>query len=181
MARSAEDIYDELLILRCQDGDADAMDELVARWQRRLLRYAWQLTGRQDAAWDVLQEAWLAIVRGIRGLDDPAHFRHWAYRLVGNKSADWVRRQQRQRKLVDDTADAGQQAAPSQNDEDADRLRHALDRLPADSRGILWLRYFQDMQLDGIARILHIPEGTVKSRLHHARNRLKRAFQRKGD
>jgi hypothetical protein len=45
MARSADDIHDELLVLRCQDGEAEAIEELVARWQHRLWRHAWHLVG----------------------------------------------------------------------------------------------------------------------------------------
>lgn len=179
MARSPEDIRDELLVLRCQDGDAQAMEELVARWQRRLWRHAWHLTGKEDAAWDVVQEVWMAIVRGIRRLEDPARFRPWAYRLVTNKGADWVRRQQRLRKLADDAARAVEPAAePSSGDAGAG-LRRAFGRLPTDCRAILSLRYFQDISLGDIARILELPEGTVKSRLHHARNQLKSALERR--
>jgi RNA polymerase sigma factor (sigma-70 family) len=174
MVRSPDDIHDELLVLRCQDGEAEAMEELVARWQQRLWRHAWHLTGKEDAAWDVAQEVWMAIVRGIHRLEDPARFRHWAYRLATNKAADWVRRQQRQRKLADD--DAREVAAapePSAGGDSLDGLRRAFGRLSTDCRAILSLRYFQDVPLAEIARILELPEGTVKSRLHHARNQLK--------
>ncbi len=82
---------DELLVLRCQDGDGGAMDELVRRWHGRLLRHAWHLTRREDAASDVTQDAWVGIVRGIRRLSDPAMFRVWAYRIVTHKCADWMR------------------------------------------------------------------------------------------
>lgn len=84
----ADDVYDELLVLRCQEGDQDALDELVARWQRRLFDHARRLTQQTDAAWDVVQEAWMAIVRGIGRLQDPASFRPWAYRIVTFKCTE---------------------------------------------------------------------------------------------
>ena len=71
---SRNDAIDALLVMRCQDGGADALDALVRRWQRPLWRYALGLTGRADEAWEVMQEAWLGIVRGIPGLRDPARF-----------------------------------------------------------------------------------------------------------
>lgn len=179
MARSPDDIHDELLVLRCQDGEAEAMEELVARWQQRLWRYAWHLTGKEDAAWDVVQEVWMAIVRGIRRLEDPARFRHWAYRLVTNKGADWVRRQQRLRKLADDASREVEPADDLSTGDSIDGLRWAFGRLPTDCRAILSLRYFQDVRLAEIARILELPEGTVKSRLHYARNQLKSALERR--
>jgi RNA polymerase sigma-70 factor (ECF subfamily) len=178
MTRSVDDIHDELLVLRCQDGDSQALEELVARWQQRLWRQALHLTGKRDAASDVLQEVWMAIVRGIRTLDDPARFRHWAYRLVINKSVDWVRRQQRQRKLADDASgDLGECSPPATGDH-AERLRRALSRLPDDCRAILSLRYFEDAQVGEIARILEVPEGTVKSRINRGRTELARLLQR---
>ena len=179
MTRSVDDIHDELLVLRCQDGDGAALDELVARWQRRLWRHALHLTGKPDAAWDVLQEVWMAIVRGIRSLDDPARFRPWAYRLVIHKSADFVRRQQRERRLADDVSGNVEEGNASLAGDHVERLRGALSRLPEESRAILSLRYFQDAPVGEIARILEVPEGTVKSRLHHARNYLKRALERR--
>ena len=92
MTRTHEDIQDELLVLQCQEGDGDALKALIARWQPRLARLAWRLTGESEAARDVVQDAWLAIVRGLKRLDDPARFRWWAYRIVTNKCADWIRR-----------------------------------------------------------------------------------------
>ena len=71
MTRRAGDIYDELLIMRCQDGDSKALETLTTRWHTRLLRYAHRHLGDHDAAHDVVQEGWLAIVRGIHKLDAP--------------------------------------------------------------------------------------------------------------
>ncbi len=84
MVRSLESIHDELLVLRCQSGETEAMEELIGNWQPRLWRHAKRLTGRRDAAWDVLQETLLAIVRSLHRLDDPALFRTWAYRIATN-------------------------------------------------------------------------------------------------
>ena len=81
MSRTHEDIQDELLVLQCQEGDGEAMKLLIARWHPRLGRLAWRLTGERDAAQDIVQEAWLAIVRGLRRVGDPARFRLWAYRV----------------------------------------------------------------------------------------------------
>ena len=57
-------VTDELLVLESQEGDPAAFEALVERWQERLWRHAWRLVGREDMAWDVLQEAWIGI--GLR-------------------------------------------------------------------------------------------------------------------
>src|SRR5512145_1583590 len=92
MQRSPDDIQDELLVLRCQGGESEALHKLVSRWHPRLRRLAERRTADPEAAKDLVQDAWLAIVRGLRRLDDPSRFRVWAYRIVTNKCADWVRR-----------------------------------------------------------------------------------------
>lgn len=90
MAKLKQQVYDELLVLRSQDGEASAMDELVRRWQKKLRRHARYLTAGDEAAWDMTQETWMAVVRGIRRLDDPATFKTWVYRILVHKCADWL-------------------------------------------------------------------------------------------
>ncbi|MCG8653595.1 MAG: RNA polymerase sigma factor [Pirellulales bacterium] len=171
-----ERIDDELLVIRAQEGAVVALTELIDRWQDRLWRLAWRLTDDEEAAWDVLQEALIAISRGIRRLSDPSAFPAWAYRITGNKSRDWIRRQQRIRH-VDEVH--GQCWKQSERCCDAERqytdLHEALDALPGRDRAVLSLRYEEGFSTAEIAQILEIPSGTVKSRLHHARQQL-RAF-----
>ncbi|REJ96906.1 MAG: sigma-70 family RNA polymerase sigma factor [Planctomycetota bacterium] len=186
MEKSTEAIYDELLVLKCQDGDDAALEELVERWQSRLFRHAMQLTARRDVANDVVQEGWIAIVRGLSRLRDPASFPKWAYRIVGNKCADWTRRQQRQRRLTENVADAtdpaglggDDPAAVLTADDELGRLRQAMRQMRSDQRAILSMCYLDGMSLREIAHALDIPTGTVKSRLYHAREQLKRVLER---
>ncbi len=183
MSRTHEDIQDELLVLRCQDGDGEALKTLIARWQPRLGRFAWRLTGQREAACDVVQDTWLAIVRGLKRLDDPAQFRSWAYRIVSNKCADWARRRAVQRGIAKDLRDQAAAASNGSSNEtdsadEVARMRNALTKLPGELRAILSLHYLDGMGVAEIARTLNVPEGTVKSRLYHARNRLKQTFER---
>jgi RNA polymerase sigma-70 factor (ECF subfamily) len=171
---------DELLVLRCQEGDASAFDELIGRWQERLWRHAWRLTGSRDAAWDVLQEAWLTVSRDIRGLQDAAAFPAWAYRITSNRCHDWIRRESRRRRADEAYAEQAQRAESEtrRTDPRAVELDEALSRLPGRDRAILSLRYAEEFAVAEIAEILQIPEGTVKSRLHHARERLRRYLEK---
>ena len=178
MKRAAQEVVDELLVMRCQDGDAEALDMLVRRWQKRLWRHAFRLTGRRDAAWDAVQEAWLAIVRGIGRLSDPACFRRWAYRIVTHKAIDWVRRRRRRRAEAD-AADPDPVAPAAADADAATDMRTVLASLPTEQRALVSLRYLEELSLIEIAEILDIPAGTVKSRLHDARAALRRAWQRR--
>ena len=175
MSRYSERIQDELLVLRCQEGDGAAFEELVERWQERLWRHAWRLSGNEDAAWDALQEAWMGIAKGIRRLEDAAAFPAWAYRIVSNKCRDWIRRERRRREVHEAYSENTEQE-DNDNRKIRDRcadLKEALVRLPGRDRAILALRYNEEFDTAEIAEILGVPAGTVKSRLYHARQRLR--------
>lgn len=174
MNRSPEQILDELLVLQAQDGDRDALTQLVSRWHGRLLRHASRLTGRSDAAADIVQDSWLAIVKGLRRLDDPACFPRWAFQIVTRRSADWTRGKIRHRKLVAEAA--GTQPLNQETtdgNENLDPLRTAIRQLPAERRTLLSMHYLDGLSIAEIAEILSIAPGTVKSRLYHTRNELR--------
>ncbi len=172
-------IKNELLVLRCQQGEAAAFEQLVERWQQPLWRHAWRLTSDENAAWDVLQEVWIGIARGLDRLEDPAAFAAWAYRIVGYKCRDWIRRETRRRRADETYGEQVQQrqreAADAQRPHES--LREALQRLPGRDRAILSLRYQEGFDTAEIAEILDIAVGTVKSRLFYARKRLRKFLE----
>ena len=156
-----------------QDGDRRAMQELVQRWQKRLWLHAYRLTANSEAAWDITQQTWLAIIKGLNRLHDPARFKSWAYRITTNKAMDFLKAKLAIRPLPDQpTIDA------KSSDTGHGALSELLDRLNPDRKAILALYYFEDLTIAEIGVVLSIPEGTVKSRLYNARNEL-RALWRK--
>lgn len=169
-------VFDELLVLQCQAGDGAALDELVKRWQPRLMRHALRLSMNPEIAGDICQEAWLAIVRGIHRVSDPAMFRAWALRIVANKAADWLRRKHREGLQV--TGEEPRERDRADPPEALAQVQAALARLSSERREILELRYLEELSTAEIAVVLAIPEGTVKSRLHHARNHLREVLER---
>ena len=177
-----ERIENELLVLRCQEGDVAAFEQLVNRWQERLWRHAWRLTGEENAAWDALQEAWIGISDGLHRLAEPAAFSAWAYQIVGHKFRDWLRRHRRQRQLDElYGAEVHESYGPEQEPEQYADLREALARLPGRDRAIIALHYEDGFGTAEIAAILGVPEGTVKSRLFHARKRLRIHLEKTDD
>ncbi len=180
--RRREDILDELLVLRCQGGELGAFDLLARRWHPRFESLARRLTGRAEVGADIAQEAWMAIVGGLRRLDDPGRFKSWSYRIVANKCADWIRREQRRRRTAEEAA---REPLPSNESDDepelheSGRLRVALRALPAERRALLSMFYLDGLSVAAIARVLDIPAGTVKSRLFHARHHLRRTLEEK--
>jgi len=171
--RSVEQIADEILVMDCQSGRVRALEILVSRWQKRLWQYAYGLTGDSEAAWDVTQESWLGIIRGIRRLNDPARFRPWAYRIVTNKASDWIKK----KKIVKKTDVGDLDDRPGKKKKDTG-LGELLEKLDIKKRVVLSLYYFEQLSVPEIGAALRVPNGTVKSRLHNARNELKELWQK---
>jgi len=174
-----DDIYDQWLVLRIQDGDRTALTELVNRWQPRLFRQAKRLVEQTNEADEVVQTSWLAIVRGIGRLHDPACFRRWAYQIVTNKCAEWVRDRQKQRVISGKlAAEPAAESSLSEEQDDIRLLRHSLRELPDSQRAVLSMHYLEGMSLEEMAQVLSVPVGTIKSRLYHARKKLKHILER---
>jgi RNA polymerase sigma-70 factor (ECF subfamily) len=172
--RTRGDVVDDLLVLASQAGDASAFERLAARWHPRLVRHARRLTGDADAASDVVQDAWIAVARGLPRLRDPSRFGAWALRIAGRRAADWIgRRVQARTRMA--AADAAPKAAALDTPAD-DRIaliRAAFRALAAPDRLLVTLYYVDGYSVAEAAVILGVPAGTVKSRLFHARERLR--------
>lgn len=171
---------DEYLVSLSQAGSVEALDGLARRWTPRLLRYAARVLAGSgdaaDAARDVVQETWIGVIRGLRGLRDPAQFPAWIYGIATRRCADTIRGNTRRRRVdVSVTAgDAGgPEASPISSEQQID-LTNAIRGLPPIHRAVVHLFYREDLSVEEIASALGIPPGTVKSRLHHSREAIRR-------
>ena len=173
MAKTRAQIYDELLVIKCRQGDSRAFDELVAKWQKRLWCYACRMTGSETAAWDIVQETWYAIIKGLSKLSDAAVFPQWVFRILNNKCADWLRKQQLQSRLNEDLEENLLRKTNQGANEKVDLLQIAIEKLTPERRALITLRYREDFDIAQIAEILNIPEGTVKSQLHRTLAKLR--------
>jgi RNA polymerase sigma factor (sigma-70 family) len=172
--RTREQVVDELLVLAAQAREVRAFERLASRWHPRLLRHARRLTGDADGAREAVQEAWVAIARGLGRLADPAAFGAWALRITGRRCADWIARRQRMRqRFTDLDAAANVPAAADERADDVSLLREAIRGLEAQERALLAMHYVEGLSLGEIAGALGVPVGTVKSRLYYTRERLR--------
>ena len=168
-----------------QAGDREALEALLRRHHDRLWALCRRLTGNHADAEDALQDALIAIARGIRRYDGRAAFTTWSYRVATNACLDELRR--RRRRPVADVPETvgvgaspegmgGAVAAPSATAMDgvADRLDidAALALLPHEFRTAVVLRDLCDLDYAEIGRVLGIPPGTVRSRIARGRGQL---------
>lgn len=172
-----DSLQDDVLILQAMQGDAASFERLVRRWQAPLLNYAYRLTSDQAAAQDVVQETWMVVIRGLVTLKDVSRFRPWLFRIASHKCQDHWRRHQSRRRIAEELqqADAATAEAPDASRTD---MEAAFKRLPPDSRTVLALMYLQDFSVAEMADVLALPEGTVKSRLFHARQQLRQLMEK---
>lgn len=177
MQRDSERIYDEFLLMASVGGDRMAQDRLVVRWQPRLLRHAWRVLGDAERARDVVQEAWMEILRGLARLDDPAAFPAWAYRTVSRRCYRALGRSARE---PFEPEEAGMEAEPcvpahatAEFATDMDKVMAAVQTLPPTQRAALALFHLEGMGVAEIAVALDVPPGTVKTRLMHARRKVR--------
>lgn len=175
MQRKPDRVLDEYLVTLAQGGSREAFAQLVRRWNSPLMRHAARLVG-VDEAKDVVQDTWASALRGLRRLDDPARFAGWIYAIATRRCADSIRSAARRRKLAA-AADPGEPGDVRSDADNALDLAGAITRLPADQRAMVSLFYGEDLSVEEIAAALRVPEGTVKSRLHAARKRLKHILE----
>jgi len=169
---TAPELFDELLVVMVQHGERDALRRLYGRWNVRLVRAARRYCGSEDAAGDLAQECWLAICKGIGGLRDPTRFRSYAFAILHRKGVDWLRTHSREVMVHTETID---QAVPAAHDEGI-AITQAFATLPPDQRFAAHLYFIEGLTLREIAAVQSVPEGTAKSRLFHARRKLKTAL-----
>lgn len=171
-------IRDQLLVLRAQ-SDPNEFEGLVNRWHVVLWRHAYRMTRDVDAAWDVVQEAWCSIYRGLSGLEDAAAFPKWAFCIVTNKCRDLARRAKR-RETAMSRYEAHLKALDGQPKAN-ERIEAALARLEPDLRVLVGLYYEDLFSIREIGEITGDPEGSIKSRLYRARRELRRMMEETDD
>jgi len=178
MKTNAHAIFDALLILQYKTGDNKAIELLVKRHQKKLLKQAFWYVQDKQIAKDIVQESWSVILRKLYQLKDPNQFRSWAMKITTRNALDFLRKQKidlEKRKalqpIVTNNTD------PTKREEQIIRLRKAIRELPQNAQEVLRLFYIEEYSLTEIGEILNIAVGTVKSRLFHAREKLKKIIK----
>lgn len=172
-----------LLVFSAANGDLNAFNQLVLTYQDIAYRHAYAIMGDPDEAEDVTQESFIKAFQSI-GSYRGGFFRAWLLRIISNTSFDRLReiRNHPSTPLFPQDPDAGEYESPKwlrdpalsveaqvENKEEATRLDRMLDEIPEVYRHILILIDVHNLDYAEAAQALHIPVGTVKSRLARAR------------
>ena len=173
---------DRELVARMRVGDAEALRQVIERYQQRVFALVFGIVRDRHEVEDVAQEVFLKVFLRIHAFDGRSKFYTWLYRVAANAAKDHLKKRRRRPSVALDE-DAG---IPDETDGPRERavveesrrmVRQAIAALPARYREVLALRELEGMSYNEIARILKLSIGTVESRLHRARARLKRRLE----
>jgi RNA polymerase sigma-70 factor (ECF subfamily) len=178
MAKDKERILDAYLVASARLGDRNALGILVRRWNGKLLAHAWRLLRDREGAKDAVQEGWAEMMRGLAGLRDDRAFAAWAYRIVSRRCARQIGRIGAERRLAESmAADPAEEGISTPSSLDGEIVRRAIAALPPEQQAAIALFYLEDRSVAEVAVALDVPAGTVKTRLMHARRKLRAALE----
>jgi RNA polymerase sigma-70 factor (ECF subfamily) len=173
--------FNKYLVTRARMGDRAALEQLVTRYQRKLLGHAYRLLGDAESGRDAVQEGWVDILRGLYKLQDEEAFSVWAFRIITRKCTRHIARLQKNRKVLKNMQ--GEPGTAFTTSDDIEQaldhriLRKALAKLPDEHRAVIGLFYLEEMSVAEVAVALEIPMGTVKTRLMHGRKKLRATLE----
>ena len=175
-ARTAVREDDRQAIAACQQGEREAFDRLVERYQRDVYRLCYRYVNNHQDANDMAQDVFLKAYRAIGRFRGDSSFSTWLYRIAVNTCLNFrAARRLPQDELSDQIADGGASAAERLHQaERSAEVRRAVSRLPEKQRATLILKIYQDLTHEEVAGILGSSVGTVKANLFHALANLKK-------
>jgi len=178
-----EAIIDGKLVLEYQSGNVKALAELVKRWHKGFCEKAFWILKDADLAKDIAQDSWKTIIDKIHKLENPESFGYWASRIVYTKSMDALRAKQRQNSFLNVYKNEKEKEQVEGNEVGNEQIKkevlNAIKCLPQNQQNVLRLFYVESYSLKEVSKILKITEGTAKSRLFHAREKLKQTIKYK--
>ena len=172
---------DEKLILRFQEGDINAYNELVKRYKDRLLNFVLRYFNNVEQAEDVVQDTLIKLYTHASYYKNVAKFSTWIFTIAKNNALTELRKNKRKKtdslwtedgQIIDINSKEETLDSKVQNEIAIDQLNKFLDEIPENFRMAVVLRDFQELSYEEISKILEIPIGTIKSRINRGRIQL---------
>jgi RNA polymerase sigma-70 factor, ECF subfamily len=167
---------DRLAVEACQQGEREAFDRLVERYQRDVYRLCYRYVNNHHDANDIAQDVFLKAYRAISKFRGDSAFSTWLYRIAVNTCLNFrSARRPPQEELSEHLADGAAGVADRlQDDERSAQVRQAVSRLPEKQRATLILKIYHDLTHEEVAGVLGASVGTVKANLFHALGNLRK-------
>ncbi len=181
------------LIKRCQEGEIEAFEQLIADYEKRILNYCFRMMGNPSDAEDAAQEVFVKVFRFIGNFNGQSSFSTWLYRVASNVCLDLLRKAKRQPQntvSIHQENDEGEEYLMAIEDPEPNPyeraqlseaqhvLLDALEQLGEEQKRVIILRDIEGLSYEEIAEITNIAPGTVKSRINRARQNLKKLLEK---
>jgi len=174
-------VKDRELIDNCMNGDRQAIEGLLVKYEKPVYNAAYRMLNNAEDARDVTQTVFLKVIENLDSYDPRYKFFSWIYRIALNESINCLKKQNRldplDREPVSDTNGPEEQTGSEQMSQS---MQTALMTIKAEYRTVIVLKHFVDCSYEEIGQILDLPEQKVKSRLYTGRQLLKEALTKSG-
>jgi len=177
MVRPDAQLAEQVLITRCQLRDRQALAELIERYERPIRYFIRRLVDNADLADELFQDTWLTVIRKIDTLADPGKFAMWLYQIARNRVYEEFRRKRRVMDLDESLEAPENPEEEALSFDDAAKLHRCLGELKPLQKEVLMLRFIEQMSYEQIAEVLGCNIGTVRSRIHHAKQALREKLE----
>jgi len=172
---------DPTLVERCRAGERNAFEQLVVRYQKPVFNVALRMLRNRQDAMDVAQTTFLKAFEHLGNYDPAFRFYSWLYRIAINESLNALAQRKPRDDLDANAADEGPGPdRAAEGDQTLLAIEDALMQISPEVRTVIVLRHIAQLSYEDIAQALDLPEKTVKSRLHSARERLRESLLRSG-
>ncbi|MDD3270064.1 MAG: sigma-70 family RNA polymerase sigma factor [Syntrophomonadaceae bacterium] len=185
-------VNEELLVKKSLQGDLEAFEELVLKYQNKVYSLSYRYMGNEEDAYDSAQEAFLKVFRSLRSFKGNSSFGTWIFRVTSNVCLDELRRKKRKpiplsldeplatwngNEVEKEIADPKPTVDILYEEKERSQyIQHLLDQLKPEFKAVIILRDIQGLNYEEIAEILNCSLGTVKSRISRARNEMRRMW-----
>jgi len=176
---------DNTLAAECRTGNTMKFRVLVERYKKPAYFFALGMVGNPDDAYDLSQEAFVRAYRSLGRFDENLSFKSWLFTILSNLCKNALRSASVRKKYIASDKALEEVAAPSETNPEVSYIAKetkkmvwdALAELDNEAKEIIILKHFQDMSYQEIAEVLDMPLGSVMSRLHYARQKLKKRLE----
>lgn len=168
-----------ILVLRCQVGDRNALEDLVGHCSPRLRGFLFKMVSDQERLNDLEQDVWADVFRDLPKLKSANAFIPWMFRIARNRVFRMLRHDRHSISFDHNIeAEAITDDQPSFTADQALQVYNALERLSPERREVILLRFIENLNYDDIAMVVGRPIGTVKSRIHSAKRQLRQILEK---
>lgn len=166
-----EEINKEI-IERAKDGDREAMSEIFEIYKNYVARSVYIMLGKNDGVEDITENVFFKIFTNLKSFDIERDFKPWLSRIILNETRNYIGKNKIT--ILNDSKDLELFEAPNVlNREEIMDIKEGLKKLSTTEREIITLRYYQELTVDEISRILRIPKNTIKVKIHRALKKLR--------